>query len=107
MPGTQSSFVENRLSDLTYKEQNIESNLTAQQASDFVKLICTKMSWICQSQQVVMRMAEVFRLINVSGSGSLSKMEIFRGLADNYGDMGFTEAEWESMFELMDTNQDD
>jgi len=52
----------------------------------------------------VMRMAEVFRLINVSGSGSLSKMEIFRGLADNYGDMGFTEAEWESMFELMDTN---
>ena len=49
-------------------------------------------------------MAEVFRLINVSGSGSLSKMEIFRGLADSYGDMGFTEAEWESMFELMDTN---
>ena len=31
-------------------------------------------------------------------------MDIFEGLADNYGDMGFSETEWESMFELMETN---
>ena len=51
-----------------------------------------------------MKLAEVFRLINISGSGYLTKMEVFQGLADNYGDMGFSEAEWESMFELMETN---
>ena len=49
---------------------------------------------------------EIFKLINVSGNGFLTKMDIFQGLADNFGDMGFTELEWESMFELMETNQD-
>ena len=43
-------------------------------------------------------------MINVSGSDVLTKMEVFRGLADNYGDMGFKESEWESMFELMETS---
>lgn len=28
-------------------------------------------------------------------------------MADNFGDMGFSEAEWESMFELMETNADE
>ena len=37
----------------------------------------------------------------------LTKMDVFRGLADNWGDMGFSEAEWESMFQLMDANYDD
>ena len=64
------------------------------------------MSWVSQSQQTVMSMGEVFKLINVSGNGFLTKMDIFQGLADNFGDMGFTENEWESMFELMETNQD-
>ena len=64
------------------------------------------MSWVSQSQQTVMSMGEVFKLINVSGNGFLTKMDIFQGLADNFGDMGFSENEWESMFELMETNQD-
>lgn len=34
-------------------------------------------------------------------------MDIYEGLADNFGDMGFSETEWESMFELMETNQDE
>ena len=33
-------------------------------------------------------------------------MDVFHGLADSYGAMGYTEEEWESMFELMETNQD-
>lgn len=37
----------------------------------------------------------------------LTKMDVFRGLADNWGDMGFSEAEWESMFQLMEANYDD
>ena len=64
------------------------------------------MSWIPQSQQTVLRLAELFRLINVSGNGLLTKMDVFHGLADSYGAMGYTEEEWESMFELMETNQD-
>lgn len=51
-----------------------------------------------------MALGEVFRLINVSGNGFLTKMDVLQGLADNFGDMGFTENEWESMFELMETN---
>jgi len=49
------------------------------------------------------RLADVFRSINISGNWQLTKMEVYRGLADNYGDMGFSEAEWEGMFELMET----
>ena len=37
----------------------------------------------------------------------MTKMDILKGCADNYGDLGFSESEWESMFELMETNQDD
>ena len=55
----------------------------------------------------MVRLADMFRQINVSGSGFLTKIEVFRALADNYGDMGFKENDWESMFELMETNQDD
>ena len=45
----------------------------------------------------------MFRTMNVSGSWQLSKIEIYRGLADHFGDMGFTEAEWENMFALMES----
>ena len=33
-------------------------------------------------------------------------MDIYQGLADNFGDMGFSETEWEAMFELIEINQD-
>ncbi len=65
------------------------------------------MAWVSASQDTVARLADVFRQINISGSGMLTKIQIYRGLADNFGDMGFKEAEWENMFQLMDTNQDE
>lgn len=65
------------------------------------------MAWIIESQQTVLRLADLFRQINISGSGFLTKIEVFNALADSYGDMGFKESDWESMFELMETNQDD
>lgn len=36
----------------------------------------------------------------------MTKLDFYRGLADNYGDMGFTEEEWESMFHRIETNDD-
>jgi len=71
-----------------------------------VKLLFAKMSWVGQSQHDVQRLGEVFKLINTSNSGFLTKLEFYRGLADSYGDMGFTEGEWESMFQLMETTED-
>jgi len=73
-------------------------------AEDFAKMLFTKMAWVQQSQDVVLRLANVFRNINVSGTGYLRKKDFYRGLADTYGDMGFSESEWESMFELMEVN---
>ena len=101
------SFTENygRVSQL--KGQAGESIMDRQTAAEFTQLLFTKMSWVSNSQETVVRLAEVFRQINVTGSHHLTKLEFYQGLADNFGDMGFNEAEWESMFELMDTNQDD
>ena len=69
-----------------------------QTAAEFAQLLFTKMSWVSNSQETVVRLAEVFRQINVTGSHHLTKLEFYQGLADNFGDMGFNEAEWESMF---------
>ena len=66
------------------------------------------MSWVTNSQETVVHLADVFRSIIVTGSHNLTKLEFYQGLADNFGsDMGFSELEWESMFELMETNADD
>ena len=46
----------------------------------------------------MLRLAEVFRHINVKETGQLSREEFLIGLADHFGDMGFTEEAWESMF---------
>ena len=60
-----------------------------------------------QSQQTVIRLADVFRQINVTGNGQLSKVEVYQGLQRDFGDLGFSQTEWKSMFELIETNQDD
>ena len=85
----------------------MERGIYSQQAGDFARHLFNKMSWVSQSQQIVMSLGEVFRDINVSGNGFLTKMDVLQGLADNFGDMGFSESEWESMFSIIETNQED
>lgn len=93
-------------SNMSFRDRIIYSSLDRQQAGDFTKLLFSKMSWIHESQNQVCRLSEVFKLINVSGNGFLTKLDFYRGLADNYGDMGFSEEEWESMFHRIETNDD-
>ena len=37
----------------------------------------------------------------------MRKEDIINGIGDNPFDMGYSHSEWESMFELMETNQED